>query len=139
MRILVPAVSAVLAFTVAASAQDQTPTGGAAPSSAQDQLQGQSAQHNLGNGPIGHWVKQQLEAAGFSDVIVVPSAFVVRAKNTDGNPVMMLIDSDSMTAVELQQGGDQDTTTGQGSSSDEDNRSPGSPSQTLDNGAGAPE
>ena len=44
-------------------------------------------------------VKQQLKKAGFSDVRVMPESFLVRAKDPSGNPVMMVINPDSFTAV----------------------------------------
>jgi hypothetical protein len=40
-----------------------------------------------------------LAQAGFTDIHVMPQSFLVRAKDQDGNPVMMIINPDSMTAV----------------------------------------
>ncbi len=44
-------------------------------------------------------VKQTLESAGFSEVRIMPESFLVRAKDPGGNPVMMVINPDSFTAV----------------------------------------
>jgi hypothetical protein len=44
-------------------------------------------------------VKSNLEKAGFTNIEVMPSSFLVRAKDRDGNPVMMVINPDSVTAV----------------------------------------
>ena len=44
-------------------------------------------------------VQKNLQQAGFSDIQIMPSSFLVRAKDKDGNPVMMVINPDSMTAV----------------------------------------
>ncbi len=44
-------------------------------------------------------VKQNLGTAGFTDINVMPESFLVRAKDRDGNPVMMIINPDSVTAV----------------------------------------
>ncbi len=44
-------------------------------------------------------VKSNLEQAGFKNVQIMPSSFLVRATDTDGNPVMMVINPDSVTAV----------------------------------------
>jgi hypothetical protein len=52
--------------------------------------------------------KQQ---AGFTDIRIMPESFLVRAKDRDGNPVMMVINPDSITAIEKQPGG---STTGAG-------------------------
>jgi hypothetical protein len=44
-------------------------------------------------------ITQQLSKAGFTDVHVMPESFLVRAKNPQGYPVMMVINPDSVTAV----------------------------------------
>lgn len=49
-------------------------------------------------------VKQNLAAAGFSDIKVMPESFLVRAKDKTGNPVMMIINPDSITAVTAMNG-----------------------------------
>jgi hypothetical protein len=58
-------------------------------------------------------VRKNLEQAGFTDIRMMPSSFLVRAKDKDGNPVMMVINPDSITAVTAvpERGGQ---TTGQG-------------------------
>jgi len=44
-------------------------------------------------------VKNNLEQAGFTNVQIMPSSFLVRAKDKEGNPVMMVINPDSVTAI----------------------------------------
>jgi hypothetical protein len=44
-------------------------------------------------------VQQNLSKAGFTDIKVMPESFLVRAKDPSGNPVMMVINPDSVTAV----------------------------------------
>ena len=44
-------------------------------------------------------LRQSLGHAGFSDVHVMPQSFLVRAKDQDGNPVMMVVNPDSVTSV----------------------------------------
>ena len=44
-------------------------------------------------------LRQKLTSAGFSDVKVVPSSFVVSAKDRNGHPVMMHITPHSMTLM----------------------------------------
>jgi hypothetical protein len=40
-----------------------------------------------------------LTKAGFTDITIVPSSFLVRAKDSQGNPVMMVINPESPTEV----------------------------------------
>jgi hypothetical protein len=52
------------------------------------------------NGPtISARLRQSLTQAGFTDVHVMPESFLVRAKDKDGNPVMMVVNPDSVTSV----------------------------------------
>lgn len=44
-------------------------------------------------------LSSNLEQAGFTDVKVIPEAFLVQAKDKDGNPVTMFINPRSMTMV----------------------------------------
>jgi hypothetical protein len=44
-------------------------------------------------------LRQRVTDAGFTDVKVVPSSFVVQAKNKAGHPVLMQISPDSMTIL----------------------------------------
>lgn len=44
-------------------------------------------------------VKSDLEKAGFTDVKVMPSSFLVRAKDKQGRTVMMVINPDSVTEI----------------------------------------
>ncbi len=48
----------------------------------------------------GNRVKQDLEKAGFTDVKIVESAFVVQAKSKDGDPITMFIGPHGFSAVE---------------------------------------
>jgi hypothetical protein len=49
--------------------------------------------------PIGTKIQKNLQSAGFTDIQVMPSSFLVRAKDQDGNPVMMVLNPDSVTAI----------------------------------------
>ena len=44
-------------------------------------------------------LRQKLTAAGFTEVNVMPSSFLVSAKNKSGEPVLMRIGPDSMTVL----------------------------------------
>lgn len=70
---------------------------GAGSSQTNDQLNSPSA------GRMGAALQQkihhELSQAGFTDIKVMPQSFLVRAKDSSGNPVMMVINPDSVTAV----------------------------------------
>ena len=70
-------------------------------------------------------VQKNLQDAGFTDIHIMPSSFLVRAKDKDGNPVMMVINPDSVTAVTAIPGPGR--TTGQGNST-QPSQSPGNSS-----------
>ncbi len=76
----------------------------------QNMTSGQSwmNKHNETNGdmtagPGGMRVSQKLRndlsKAGFTDIKIMPQSFMVRAKDSQGNPVMMVINPDSVTAI----------------------------------------
>ncbi len=48
---------------------------------------------------ISQKLRDDLGKAGFSDIKIMPSSFIVRAKDSQGNPVMMVINPDSVTAI----------------------------------------
>jgi hypothetical protein len=51
------------------------------------------------NQPIRKQVQNNLEQAGYTDIKIMPESFLVRAKDKSGNPVMMVINPDSVTAI----------------------------------------
>ncbi len=51
---------------------------------------------------VGQKLRADLSKAGYTDISVVPSSFVVHAKDSKGNPVMMVISPDSVTAITAQ-------------------------------------
>ena len=56
-----------------------------------------------------------LQKSGFTDIKIMPESFLVRAKDQQGNPVMMVINPDSITAVtEIPGGNRSSATTGSG-------------------------
>jgi hypothetical protein len=62
-------------------------------------------------------IERTLQGAGFTDIEPAPTAFLVRAKNAEGKPVVMVLDPRSMTTsiVETGQSAADDTTTGSAS------------------------
>src|SRR4051812_12670595 len=87
MRSLIILTMLPLVTAIPAQAQDPTTTLNQAQSSPGD---AQTIQQQVQN---------KLQQAGFTDVQIMPSSFLVRAKDKDGNPVMMVISPDSVTTV----------------------------------------
>ena len=48
---------------------------------------------------VGQKLRSDLSKAGYTDISVAPSSFVVHAKDFGGNPVMMVISPNSVTAI----------------------------------------
>ena len=48
---------------------------------------------------IAQKLRADLDKAGYTDIIIRPSSFFVQAKNSEGNPVTMMISPDSVTAL----------------------------------------
>ena len=48
---------------------------------------------------ISQKLRDDLTKAGFTDIAIMPSSFIVRAKDSQGNPVMMVINPDSLAEV----------------------------------------
>ena len=46
---------------------------------------------------IGHNLRSDLSKAGFSDISIAPSSFIVHAKDREGNPVVMFINPNSIS------------------------------------------
>jgi Protein of unknown function (DUF1236) len=59
----------------------------------------QTSGQNQSSPSIQTQVKNNLAQAGYSDIRVMPESFLVRAKDKDGNPVMMIINPDSFTTL----------------------------------------
>ena len=93
----------LLATAMAASAQTGSSTvntgrsatapNSASPPSAQNQP------NAAANEPLRQQVRDNLAKAGFTDIRIMPTSFMVRAKDQSGNPVMMVINPDSFTEV----------------------------------------
>jgi hypothetical protein len=77
--------------------QDQTQQSANEPSQRSGKGQGPNQSQN--NQSIRQQVKNNLAQAGFSDIKIMPQSFLVRAKDKSGNPVMMVINPDSVMAV----------------------------------------
>ena len=82
-------------FALPAAAQ-QTP---AAPAATPASGQQPSASKGESSAAIQAKLTQDLSKAGFTNVEVMPESFLVRAKDKEGRPVMMVINPDSVTSV----------------------------------------
>lgn len=95
------AVAAVtLALPALAQNVEQTDaTGTPAAGSSSNQVQRPAGMHQANHAAIEQHIRADLTKAGFTDIHVMPESFLVRAKNSQGMPVMMVINPDSVTAV----------------------------------------
>ena len=89
MRTILLASAAVLALSQVALAQNSN--NNQPPNSATQTTPKQ--QH------LGADLKNMLQKSGYTDIRLAPTSFMVRAKDADGNPVMMSISPDSFTEV----------------------------------------
>jgi hypothetical protein len=121
MRTIAFAIGIALACATTAFAQGPSPNSGpAAPPG--NQAQNKQAQDNQ---PIRQQVQNNLAKAGYTDIKIMPESFLVRAKDRTGNPVMMIINPDSVTAItEVNPGGSERTTTGSAPRSGNGNSAP---------------
>jgi hypothetical protein len=95
-------VSPALAQNASSQAQQTNPAQGLQNTIAPQQ-QGPTAE-------IAQQIRSNLENAGFKDIKLMPSSFLVRALDQNDNPVMMVINPDSVTELHPRD----NTTTGQG-------------------------
>ena len=121
MRTFALAIISAVAIAGTSYAQSPTNQGNGNPAGSnfgnQGQYQGQNQQGQNQQGQNVQAMQRQfrtdLEQAGFTDIRIMPESFLVRAKDKKGNPVMMVINPDSITAItEIQQ--NPSTTTGSG-------------------------
>ena len=57
---------------------------------------------------IGRALRAELTKSGFTNINIVPTSFMVRATDSQGNPVMMVVSPDSVTAI-MQENADANT------------------------------
>ena len=58
-----------------------------------------SAMAGGSNMHVAQKLRSDLGKAGYTNITIMPSSFIVRAKNSEGSPVMMVISPDSVTAL----------------------------------------
>jgi hypothetical protein len=57
------------------------------------------AEMGAANMHIAQKLRADLSKAGYTDITIMPSSFFVQAKNSEGNPMTMMISPDSVTAL----------------------------------------
>jgi hypothetical protein len=121
MRRLLVSTFVSLAWLAPALAQDGPQNRAADPNAAEDQKT-----VDLGVQLIQRSIHARLALAGFTNIQMVPTSYLVRAKDRDGNPVMLMLSPDAI--AELKEVMDQDSgTLGQGSGQHENSRGETSP------------
>ena len=96
------AASALLLFQVPVMAQSNANqhNGGATAEQSVNPTTGSSSAAGISaHGSIRTQLQTMLQNQGYSDVRVMPSSFLVRAKDKDGNPVVMSVSPDFITEV----------------------------------------
>src|SRR5919108_2158062 len=89
MRLLIAAITATLLLAQATLAQN--------PSSDGNQVAGAEPEQNTTQVQQAK-IERTLQGAGFTDIEMMPTAFLVRANNPDGKRVLMVVDPISLTA-----------------------------------------
>ena len=84
---------------LAGPALAQNPAPGATTPSNQSQANKSSQANQKSPQMVRQQVHKNLQQAGFTDIQIMPRSLLARAKDKDGNPVMMVINPDSVTAV----------------------------------------
>ena len=108
MRLHILATTATLLLAQAALAQN--------PSSDRIQMAGADSEQSTPQAQQAK-VERTLQGAGFTDIEIMPTAFLVRAKNAEGKRVIMVVDPISLTAsvIENSRSAPDDETTGSAS------------------------
>ena len=100
MRSILLASAALLVLAPATMAQSQIQS--PQPNPTQNQTTSQNQNSNSAAAQPQHMranLRSALEKAGYKDIRVAPTSFMVHAKDSDGNPVVMSISPDSFTEV----------------------------------------
>ena len=83
--------------TTGNESQQNTPTAAQPNSATNTQASDQTSTQQ--SGKLTQQLRDNLAQAGFTDIKIMPEAFLIRAKDKNGNPMMMVINPDSMTEI----------------------------------------
>jgi hypothetical protein len=78
---------------------NQTGTNGQTGTNNQTGMNGGQNAKGPGGMKISQRLKNDLGKAGFTDIKIMPQSFLVQAKDSQGNPVVMMINPNSLTAI----------------------------------------
>jgi hypothetical protein len=92
--VAIVAVTAVIVVSGGASAQNAS-----GPANPQAGAQNQMHQMNQNGQSVRQALQKRLQDAGFSNIQMVPTSFLIRAKDNQGHPVSMVVTPDSVMAV----------------------------------------
>jgi PRC-barrel domain len=84
--------TALLLCTTAAMAQNNAPNAAATSASPANTS-------TISQTPLRDNIRSMLQRSGFSDIRIMPSSFMIRAKDQQGNPVIMSVSPDSVTEI----------------------------------------
>jgi len=130
MRRLIAAAAAMLLLSPVL-AQNASSTPQVEPNGQPAQPNGQTAAApQTPTAQIAQQIRSNLEKAGFKNIKLMPSSFMVRATDQNNNPVMMVINPDSITEISESQNGSSNGTTGQSANGQPDMSSSSGNNQT---------
>jgi hypothetical protein len=88
--VIISAAILITGPSLAQAPSSQTPPAQNKPAPSQTQSNQTGAGGQSQNQSIRQQVQKNLSQAGYSDIKIMPESFLVRAKDKDGNPVMMV-------------------------------------------------
>jgi len=104
MKTLLAAASAlILSAGLASAATTNSTTSGQTQANAattSNQTQANAATPSGPTAKMRQKLEESLTKAGFTDIKIMPESFLIRAKDQNGNPMMMVVNPDSVTEVE---------------------------------------
>ena len=103
-------------------------------SQTQTQTQTQNSQMTS---KIAQQIRSNLEQAGFKNIKMMPSSFIVRAEDQNDNPVMMVINPDSITTVSKMRSGSSSSNTGDNATVGQNPGAGSNPDNNANNPSGA--
>jgi hypothetical protein len=117
-----------LALAASGTAFAQSTTGAANPATPDAAKQQNASQPSV---LTVNKLKQDLQKAGFTDVKVLQDAFLIQATTKDGNPIMLTVGPNGMSALETSKpgGAGQERTTGQANPDNNATSAPAKPRQ----------
>jgi uncharacterized protein YdeI (BOF family) len=96
-KLAIIAVSTASLFSLPALAQSNSSSPENSTQAQQDSSSAQASHHNQTS--VQQHLADQLKQDGFTDVRVVPDSFLVHAKNKHGDPVVMIINPNSVFSM----------------------------------------